>query len=65
MAQEQVTVAMLQLQRRSGGMASPVGDERLYVLKGGDFEETVRALKDAGFEPFDSVQDAIDRATGG
>ena len=37
-------------------------DNRYYYLPGADYNETVKALRDAGFKPADRIEDVVEDA---
>ena len=61
MAQDKTNVVIIQVER-SGGVATAGGETPMFRLRRGDYDETIAALRAAGFQVVDSIQDAFDAA---
>ena len=67
MAQQRVTVTILQVSRTVAGrdaMDHIAEDGRLFHLPGADYDQTITALRRAGFEVADTLGDALDQQAG-
>ena len=62
MADERVTVTLMQVAAYPDGSKLATGELRTYMFGRGDYDETIAALKAADFKVFDTIQDAVDRA---
>ena len=64
MAQQKVTVTIVQVSRTVGSRDDTTystGDDPQYHLPGADYDQTIAALRRAGFEVVDTFGDALDQ----
>ena len=58
-----VSVVQIEIENRSrGDQMSVVGDTPTYWLPGADYDATITALRGAGFELVETIDDALHKA---